>query len=202
MIKNIIFDVGKVLVCFEPEQHLKNLGYDKTTQQAVMQAMFSHPLWNENDRGVMSDEELLTAFTANAPAYAKELREAFEKIEGTIELLPHTMEWVKGLKSRGYHLYILSNYGEYTYRQTEHKLKFLPYMDGTIFSYKYKVIKPEKEIYQLLLEKFHLNAEECVFIDDKLENVEAAKNAGMKAIQFLNYEQANSELEKNFMWCV
>lgn len=195
MIKNIIFDVGKVLVSFDTEGHLKNLGYDEITRQKIREAMFNHPLWNEIDRGISSDEELLEKFVANAPEYEKQIREAFQKIEGTIELLPHTLEWVKELKAQGYRLYVLSNYGEYTYQQTKQKLKFLPYMDGVIFSYQYKVIKPEKEIYELLLNEFDLKAEECVFIDDRLENVEAARMLGVSGVQFQNYGQAKKELE-------
>lgn len=196
MIKNIVFDVGRVLVTFNPEEYLKKLGYDERTRQKIEEAMFKNPLWNEQDRGVLSDEELLSKFVANAPEYEIQIKEAFKKIAATIELLPHTMEWVKGLKAKGYQLYVLSNYGEYTYEQTKHKLEFLSYMDGSIFSFQYKVIKPEREIYELLLNKFELKAEESVFIDDRLENVEAAKALGFSGIQFQSYEQAEKELEK------
>ena len=58
MIKNIVFDVGKVLVSFEPEQMLEKLGYDENVRKNVMKAVFSNPLWRENDRGVLSTEEL------------------------------------------------------------------------------------------------------------------------------------------------
>lgn len=196
MIKNIVFDVGRVLVTFNPEEYMKKLGYDECTRQKIEEAMFKHPLWNESDRGIFSDEELLNKFVANAPEYEEQIKEAFKKIEAIIELLPHTMEWVKELKAKGYHLYVLSNYGEYTYQQTKHKLEFLSYMDGSIFSFRYKIIKPEREIYELLLNMFSLKAEESVFIDDKLENVEAAKALGFSGIQFQSYEQAEEELEE------
>lgn len=196
MIRNIVFDVGKVLVTYEPEQHLKKLGYDEITRKKVMEAMFSHPLWNENDRGVMTDEELLAGFIENAPEYESQIREAFQKIEGTIELMPHSMEWIQGLKEKGYQLYIISNYGAYTYQQTVHKLRFLPYIDGAIFSFQYKMIKPDAKIYEKLLEEFQLKAEECVFIDDSLANVAAAEQAGFHGIQFQNYEQADAQLRE------
>lgn len=195
MIKNIIFDAGNVLVTFDPDRYLEKLGYDDLTKKKVEEAVFKHPLWNENDRGLLSDEELLNGFVANAPEYKEQINEAFEKIGDAIELLPHTMEWIKGLKTKGYNLYVLSNYGEYTFKQSKHKLQFLPYMDGTIFSFEYKVIKPEKEIYELLLNKFDLKPEESLFIDDKLENVEAARALGFSGIQFQNYEQVKNELE-------
>ena len=196
MIKNIVFDVGKVLVSFEPEQYLKDLGYDEITRKIVMSSIFKSPLWDENDRGVMSTQELADGFVANAPEYETQIREAFKQVGGTIELMPHAVKWVEDLKARGYHLYIISNYGEYTYEQTEHKLKFLPYMDGIIFSFQYKMLKPQREIYETLLQKFQLEPEECVFIDDRLENVEGAKKSGFHGIQFHNYEQASSELNQ------
>ena len=104
------------------------------------------------------------------------------------------MEWIKDLKNRGYGLYIISNYAEYMFKKTKHKLQFLSYLDGAIFSYQHKVIKPNKVIYEVLLNKYKLKAEECVFIDDRLENVEGAKALGFKGIQFKNYEQASTQL--------
>lgn len=101
MIKNIVFDVGNVLVTFNPEAYLDKLGYDVQTKQAIGKAVFNNPLWNENDRGIMSDEELLNGFIVNAPEYELQIREAFERIGGAIELLPHAMNWVRDLKSRG-----------------------------------------------------------------------------------------------------
>lgn len=195
-IKNIVFDVGRVLVTYEPAQHLRNLGYDEPTRRSVMEAMFANPLWNENDKGVLTTKELIDAFVANAPEYEKQIREAFQKIDRTIELMPYSLEWILELKSRGYHLYIISNYGEYTYEKTKHKLKFLPYIDGTIFSFQYKMIKPDKQIYETLLEKFELQAEESVFIDDSLANIVAAKEAGFHGIHFQSYEQAKMELDQ------
>ena len=65
MIKNIVFDVGKVLVSFEPEQHLKNLGYDEITREIVMSSVFESPLWDEVDRGVMSTIYILFSIMEN-----------------------------------------------------------------------------------------------------------------------------------------
>ena len=196
MIKNVIFDVGKVLMEYDPEGFLKRLGFDEKTQKAVNEAMFlNHLWWEESDRGTMTPAELLEGFVANNPAYEKEIRKAHRMVGGTIELMPYAVEWVKNLKSRGYRLYILSNYAEYTYEQTEHKMKFLPYMDGTVFSYRCKLLKPEKEIYEYICKKYNLIPAECVFIDDREENTEAARSFGMQAITFSDYETDSKNLE-------
>ena len=196
MIKNIIFDVGKVLVEYDPDGMMKKLGFDEETLQTVNQAVFQNELWNESDRGVLSPEELLEAFIANNPAYEKEIRQVIDAVGDTISLMPYTVEWVKGLKERGYHLYILSNYAEYTYEKTSHKMEFLPYMDGVVFSYRCKLIKPEKEIYEYICETYGLKPEESVFLDDREDNVQAARNMGMNGIEFENYAQGSETLEQ------
>ena len=196
MIKNIIFDVGKVLVEYDPDGMMKKLGFDEETLQAVNQAVFQNELWNESDRGVLSPEELLEAFIANNPAYEKEIRQVIDAVGDTISLMPYAVEWVKGLKERGYHLYILSNYAEYTYEKTSHKMEFLPYMDGVVFSYRCKLIKPEKEIYEYICKTYELKPEESVFLDDREDNVQAARNMGMNGIEFENYAQGSETLEQ------
>lgn len=199
MIKNIVFDIGKVLAYFEPEKYVDSLEYDKDIREKILSAVFYNPLWAEFDRGAMSTAEFEEAFVANAPDYETQIREAFRNMGGTTEIMPYTMEWIKDLKNRGYGLYVISNYAEYMYEQTSHKLKFLSYLDGAVFSYQQKVIKPNKVIYEVLLNKYKLKAEECVFIDDRLENVEGAKALGFKGIQFKNYEQASAELNMLLM---
>ena len=195
-IKNIVFDIGKVLVYFEPTWIMDKLKYPEETRGILRKVMFEDPLWNEVDRGVMSFEELVHAFAKNAPAYENEIRETYRNVGDSIELLPHAMEWVLTLKERGYGLYIISNYGEYTLEQTKEKLKFLNHMDGAVFSYQYQIIKPDARIYELLLEKYQLKADECVFIDDRLENVESARKMGYEGIVFQTYESAKTQLEE------
>ncbi|MEE1030804.1 MAG: HAD family phosphatase [Ruminococcus sp.] len=195
MIKNIVFDVGKVLVSYDPDTYMeKILGYDETTRQAVNAAMFQNPLWEESDRGALSTEELVEGFVKNNPAYKEQIVRAHRQVGDSIELFPYVIDWMADLKERGYRLYILSNYAEYTYQQTEDKMAFLPFMDGAVFSYECKYIKPEKEIYAYLCEKYHLNPDECVFLDDRQSNIDGAVQAGMKGILFENYEQATDAL--------
>lgn len=71
MIKNIILDVGKVLVAWEPEDAMKQFGFDDKTVKAVADATVNTPVWLETDRGVWSDEQILQAFYEKAPEYKK-----------------------------------------------------------------------------------------------------------------------------------
>ena len=196
MIKNVIFDVGKVLVEYDPDSYMERLGFDLKTRQAVNQAMFQNPLWEESDRGKLSTEELLEKFIFNDKEYKEEITKAYQTVGNTIELFPYSVAWIKELKQRGYRVYILSNYAEVTYEQTKEKMEFLPYVDGAVFSFQCKWIKPEREIYEELCRKYSIEPRESVFLDDRLDNIEQARNLGFFGIQFESYQQAVKELER------
>ena len=195
MIKNIVFDIGKVLVYFEPEKVMDELGFSAEAKETIIKELFEKPLWEEGDRGALSIAETLQMYIEGAPQYEAEIRSLYENVDRTITMMPHTIPWMKELKERGYKLYIISNYAENTFYKTEEKLEFLQYVDGDIFSYRYKLLKPEPAIYNLLLDTYGLKAQESVFIDDRDSNVEGAIAVGFKGIQFHTYEQAKKELE-------
>ena len=112
------------------------------------------------------------------------------------------LETLQYLKDKGYHLYILSNYGAWTYAKTkDQSLGFLKDVDGALFSFEVKQIKPEPEIYHSLLERFHLRAEECVFLDDRQNNVDGAIACGISAIRFTGYEDARQKLKEYGVEC-
>lgn len=194
-IKNIVFDVGKVLVSFEPDAFMSNLGFTEDEKKAVNQAMFENPLWLEADRGTYEKDEYLQLYINENPAYEAAIRKAYEKLGDTVELFPYVVEWMQSLKKRGYHLYVLSNYSEYLLEQTRDKMLFLPYMDGVVFSAFCKKVKPNAAIYEHLMNTYGLISDECVFIDDRPDNVEGALNCGMHAIVFTDYEQTCQELD-------
>ena len=97
---------------------------------------------------------------------------------------------------KGYRIYILSNYSGDLFERTKEKMPFLPYMDGTLFSYTCHLTKPEPEIYQHLIQKFSLTPDRCVFLDDTKANVEAAEQAGIHGIHFMGYEDGVAQLKK------
>lgn len=196
MIKNIVFDVGNVLVEWDPKKALRELGIDGEDMEAVLDATVRSDVWNESDRSTLSDEELLSRMIGNAPGYEEQIRQLWEHVQLAIWQFDYSRAWINRLKENGYRVYILSNYSKYAYEKTIEALSFLEDVDGALFSYEVHQIKPEPEIYLSLLQKFHLNAEECVFLDDRKENVEAAKQQGICGIQFHTYEQAVAELQK------
>ena len=194
MIRNVIFDIGLVLIRFDWDAYMRMLFDDADTRRAVTAAMWQNPDWNELDRGVLTLDEVLALFTENAPEYADAIREALMRLGEAPEKQPYAIPWIEALKAKGYRVYYLSNYFEYLMQEAPQVLDFLPHTDGGVFSCHEKITKPDPEIYRRLCARFSLRPEECVFLDDTQANVDAARAYGMQAIRFENYEQANAAL--------
>ena len=196
MIKNIVLDIGNVLVDWNPKGAMRELGFSEEMVQKVAAATVETDFWNEADRGVLSSEEILEEFHKRSPELREEIDLFWNHVELSLHQFSYTKDWIRSMKEQGFQVYILSNYGDWTYRKTKEKaLDFLPLVDGAILSYTVKQIKPNADIYQTLLSRFGLTAEESVFIDDRLENVEGAKREGIHGIHFCTIEQVRKELE-------
>lgn len=197
MIKNIVFDMGMVLVSFNWMEYLKKLNFDKVTEKTMIQkALGNTSVWNEHDRGVMSDEEFIEFASREAPEIKSPLRKYMSGVGSIIEEYDYSAEWLHSLKERGYHIYILSNYGTTPFKYAKEHFSYFGEADGIVISSEVKMIKPEPGIYRYLLDTYHLVSEETVFLDDRRENIKAAEAFGIKGIVFENYEQGKQELEK------
>ena len=196
MIRNLIFDIGNVLTDFRWKEFLQDKGFDEEMIARIAAASVQNPLWCEFDRGTWTEEELMQAFVKEAPQLEKELHLAYDDIHGMVTPREYAIPWLQELKSKGYGVYYLSNFSKKAEVECSECLNFLPYMDGGILSYQEKLIKPDPAIYTLLLERYGLVAEESVFLDDTLANVEAARKLGIHGIWFQTKEQAEEELKR------
>ncbi len=190
MIRHIIFDIGNVLTDFCWESFLRDKGFDEEMIRRIARVSVESPLWREFDRGVWSDEKLMEAFLRSDPGIERELHLAYDDVHGMVRLRAYAVPWVRELKAKGYGVWYLSNFSKKAEEECRDALAFLPYMDGGILSWRDKLIKPDPEIYKLLLDRYRLKAEECVFMDDTPVNVESAEKQGMQGIVFESREQA------------
>lgn len=197
MIKNIVFDVGKVLVDFRWYKLMQSLSFSEETIHKLEKAIIRDPLWQELDRGVMPEEEIMKQYREKNKEFQKEIDLFFDNIIDVVRQFDYVQEWLKELKRRGYHLYYLSNYSASSWElHKKTRFKWYPLMEGGVVSAQVKLIKPDPAIYKLFLDTYQLDASECVFLDDRMVNVEGAREVGMHAIRFESYEQASKELNK------
>ena len=196
MISNIVFDIGGVLADFRLKEFLMEKGFDGPMIKRILKASVMSPYWCRFERGELTEEETLQGFASLDPENEKNLRAAFSNIEGMLTMRDYAIPLVKGLKDAGLSVYYLSNYSKKAYDECAGSLEFMPYMDGGLVSFLAGKTKPDPQMYQMFLEKYGLQAEACVFVDDTAENVEAAEALGFTGIVFHDLENLLLELRK------
>lgn len=197
MLKNIIFDMGNVLLDYDPEIPLNEFCRSEEEKDAIRRELFEGPEWVQGDMGTIRDADRYDLVKERVP---KEMHPALKKCSYSWDIclkpVEGAREFCRKVKAAGYGVYVLSNASDKFY---EYFPKFLPFdfFNGILVSADVHMIKPDIRIYQHLLEKYQLQAEECLFIDDRPENVEGAKKAGMQAVVFENnYDKIAEYIEK------
>ena len=196
--KNIIFDVGDVLLDYRWQQMLMDYGLDESEAYRVGRELFDDPdgLWHEFDLGVKSQEEIIQEFEQKHPKDAEVIRWFISHGESMHVARPAIWKLVHQLKEAGYHLYILSNYPEILFKKHTQYADFMDDMEGMVVSYMLHVGKPERIVYQTLCDRYGLNKEECLFFDDRAENVQGAIDFGMRAKRVLSAKGLAVDLEE------
>lgn len=186
MYKYIIFDIGNVIINFRPQDYLKTKINEPQKVLEVYKEIFQSEEWLMLDRGTITEEEAKSNLIARSKGNGDFISLAFKNwfeiltpIEGTIEILYK-------LKKSGYNLYFLSNYHMLAFEHVNNQYDFFNLFNGGIVSYREKTIKPEKEIYKRLIERYNIKPEEAIFIDDSKENTDVAKKMNFRVIIFLN----------------
>lgn len=183
-VKNIVFDVGNVLLSFQPEAFLKAHWKDAQIRERLNAAIFGSDEWVMLDRGMITARDAWAAFAQRNP----DIREDIEKVGETwMEMfspMSETIALAARLRDSGHALFYLSNMHERSARYICGKFPFWSLFRGGIYSYAEKTVKPERKIYEIFLSRFALRPQDCVFIDDMPCNVSSAEDVGMAGILY------------------
>ena len=188
MIKNYIFDFGNVLARFNPDEltaiHIKDEAYRKIVSEIVFDRIY----WDRLDDGSITDDEVKEAVCKRLPV---ELHKgACLVYDGWIGLktpIDGMQKLVADIKLQGGKLYLLSNISKgfaEGYRNNAWVNELFSLFDGLVFSGPIGIVKPDRKIFEYLLNQYNLKAEECIFIDDSPKNIAGAENAGIKGYLF------------------
>jgi len=184
MIRNIVFDMGQVLLRFDRDYFISRLGIGGEDKELLKREVFLSLEWARMDRGSMTDAEAAESICKRLPEHLHDAaRKLVQMWDRPILPVPGMYELVEELKSNGYGIYLLSNA---SYRQHDYwpRVEASRFFDGKLISADEKVVKPQPEIYRLLLERFGLQAEECFFVDDVPANIEGAFYCGIPGAVF------------------
>ena len=180
MFPNIVFDMGGVLLDFSEARQIAHFfgNFSEEEQNLVREALFGSGLWRCTDRGDFGEEEMIAKACALLPeklhaAAADIVLHAFDAMPP----LPAN-ELIPLLKARGQRVFLLTNV-PCAFHREKHRLPYLHLFDGILASCDVGLLKPDPEIYLAFLEKFGLQAQDCLFIDDMPVNIAGARSVGM-----------------------
>ncbi len=194
MIKNVVFDMGNVLLRFDRDRFLDAVGAQGEDRKMLMNNVYLSVEWARMDRGSMTEREAAASMCTHVPERLREkVHLLVDQWDRPIYPVEGMAQLVHDIKDAGYGVYLLSNASS---RQHEYwpRVPGNEYFDGTLISADVKLVKPEREIYELLCSTFSLRPEECAFIDDSTANIEGAERVGMSGIVF--HGEADEAREK------
>ena len=194
-LKAVVFDLGGVLIDWNPRYVYRDLfGGDEEAAQHFLDTVTTQAWNHEQDRGRSFDEgvEILTAKYPEHREMIAAYRDRWpDMLGGEIE---DTVDILDELRKTELGLYALTNWSAETFPVAEERFPFLEWFDGVVVSGRERMAKPEPQIFSLLLDRFGLEAASALFIDDSRPNVEAAREAGMQAVQFTSPTALRDEL--------
>lgn len=194
--KNIIFDVGDVLISFRYRDYMRDLGFPEETVEFLTNNMIFTDFWEAMDRGEKDVGEASELFCDRYPELSQEIRIFWENIRDIVAEFDYARPLVLSMKEKGFRVYLLSNYPEKLADMHWPQFTFLPDMDGYIISAKVKLAKPDPAIFRMLMDRYRMKPEECVFIDDNRDNIQTASELGITSIHFTGYDDLIRELQK------
>lgn len=184
MIKNIVFDMGGVLINFDAERYAARFAPDPADRALLRRELFRSVEWIQMDRGSITDEQAAAAVCSRLPRHLHAaVRDILDNWHQDIPPMDGICDLVAELKAEGYGIYLLSNTCARFHRFREN-IPALRFFDGEFISADHHLVKPEPGIYQCFLKEFGLNGAECVFIDDVPLNVEGAVRCGINGIVY------------------
>lgn len=179
MIKNIIFDIGKVLIRWEPTNMCLSFCPDRATAERVCSSTYLAKRWAGLDAGDLNIAQAIEESVGElGEAYRKYITAAYNSFVFLAEVIDDGLSLAKRFKAERYTLYLASNFNENVYPLAE-RLRLNDIFSGHIFSFEEKITKPNPEFFVRLAKRYSLNLKECAFIDDNADNVKSACSLGI-----------------------
>jgi putative hydrolase of the HAD superfamily len=196
VVRNVIFDLGGVVVDWNPDHIVARVQPVPELRSALKEALFGHADWRLFDRGTLSEPELIERLQLRLGASLREVEAILDAVRNSLVEKPETLKLIRALQEKGTPLYCLSNMPASIYTHLRQRHSFWDAFSGIVISGQVQMMKPEPEVFLHLLAAFNLRAQESVFIDDLRANIESAKQVGLHAIWFKDAAQCRRELQQ------
>ena len=195
MIKTIFFDIGRVLIDIHPERTYQYLSDSADVETNMVKESFPWDDHDQYERGIMNNEDWFIAYKEALPQPCclkkSDFWNAWKLLLGEEK---NTVNILEALNKQ-YSIWLLSNTNlKHIQDEIEKRYSFPSLVNGAVYSFDVGVRKPEKEIYEIAMQRANTKPQECLFIDDLLENIQAAKQIGIEGIHFRSSEQLKQDL--------
>ena len=196
MIRNIIFDLGNVLINYRPIDYLKKFNFSDEVNNSLSEKIFFGPEWNECNKGYYEkNTDLLDLLIQRYPEYEKEIRTVL--IDDWTEMLTIDEEVDEYLKklSKKYNIYLFSDLSKQSHEYLKNKYDYYNFIKGGVYSFEVQALKPNKAGYEAILMRYDLDPTECVMVDDRIQNIEKAEEYGIHGVVYRDLKQLKQELK-------
>jgi putative hydrolase of the HAD superfamily len=183
---NIIFDLGGVILNWDPDAIIRKLFSEPSLCQRIRSEIFEHPDWLELDRGTLDPGEAMSGFAARSGINLIDIKQLMHIVPESLTPIPGSLDLIRQVKARGHSLFCLSNMHQASFSFLAAEYTFWNIFSGIVISAHVKMIKPDPAIYLHLLDKYDLAPGETIFVDDMPVNLAAADRLGIQTILFKN----------------
>jgi epoxide hydrolase-like predicted phosphatase len=182
MIKNIVFDLGNVLISFRPSEYFDKKGYPENIKSKILNDIFASKEWQMLDSGEINTSEAINSIALKSSLNKEEIAHIFNLRTDVIFPIDQNVILLPELKKQGFRLYYLSNFPIDIFEEVKTGYYFFRYFDGGLISAEAKSSKPDRRIYEILLERYKIIPDDTLYIDDIEINVKTAESLGMKGL--------------------
>ena len=193
MIKNIVFDIGNVLIKWQPAEIMAEFF---PNNPEMLYDIFKSDVWYNLNLGVLTKEEAIELYNKRTGLESELLQKLWDSVLESLVPIDDTVKILEQLHRARTPLYSITDNIREIFEYVRSRYMFPSLFIDVVTSYDVCALKPSPKIYQHLLQRNNLKAEECVFIDDILTNVEGAKKVGMQGIHFIDAKSCREELVK------
>lgn len=190
-----IFDLGNVVLNWHVPTVLSSLPYSTAIKDQLNSELFNHSDWFAMDHGLLTENTAIENICQRSDLTREQVSQALQAAKDSLIEIEQTIALMSTLVANAVPLYCLSNMSVETYQHVKH-FDFFNWFEGVLISGVEKTMKPDAQVFQRLIQRFQLTPQDCLFIDDSLANIEAARAQGLKVWHFLRTEKCYREIEK------
>lgn len=196
-IKNIIFDLGAVIFDWSPKSIVENFTQDVKLQQRIQDELFFHQNWLDFDCGRVTEKQAIVIAAKQLEISNQEALRLFDSIKKSLVVLPKTEQILRVAKEKKFKVYCLSNISPEFFNHLVSQHDLFELFDGVVTSGVENVAKPDKRIFEILFERYQLEAADCLFIDDSVANTTVAKEFGVTTVTFKGSESCYQKIYRH-----